>query len=64
MWCALHSNIVQNIKIFILVMVEGIGGRLCLRYWTIFPVPCTGTIGLQNQNFKKGEKINFFQMNF
>ncbi len=27
MCCTLHSKIVQSIKIFILVMVEGIGGR-------------------------------------
>ena len=26
MCCALHSKIVQSIKIFIVVMVEGIGG--------------------------------------
>ncbi len=29
-----------------------------------FPVPCTGTIGVQIQKFEKSEKIDFFQMIF
>ncbi len=62
MCCTLCSKIVQSIKIFIPVMVEGIGGRWCPWYWKNFPVPCIGTIGLQSQKFGKSEKIDFFQM--
>ncbi len=45
-------------------MVEGICGRWCPRYWKQFPVPCTGTIGVQSWKFEKSEKIDFFQMIF
>ncbi len=61
MCCTLHSKIIQSVKIFILVMVEGISGRWCLRYWKNFPVPCTGTIGVQSQKFEKSEKLTFFK---
>ncbi len=39
MCCALYNKIVQSIKMFVVVMVEGIGGRWCPRDWKNFPVP-------------------------
>ncbi len=57
-----QQNCIKRIKILILVMVEGIGGRWYLSYWTNFPVLCMGTIGARSQKFEKSETINFFQM--
>ncbi len=51
----LHSKIVHSFKNFIVVKVEGIGGRQCLVLEKI-PVPCMGTIGVKSWKFKKVKK--------
>ncbi len=59
MCCMLHSKIVQSIKIFILINVEGISGRWCPRYWKKFLYHLQAPLGSKVKSLKKVKKWLF-----
>ncbi len=59
MWCVLHSKIVQSIKIFILVMVEGIVVDDARGIEKIFLSHVRAPLGSEVKSLKKVKKLTF-----